>query len=217
MNFLSHLHTSPNHDLVRVFNFTGDGYRGSTWKEHASAAELIGVELHRVIDSFTDEHPLTRMAAKSIRERAGKTAPIALDLLGDYFLHKHWNTMRELQWFTKEMTMSDFIKEVSTNIHRNRALLKGKAKNMAPFMLREHWLSSYAHLESVRGAARGMSRRHPAISQLGVFFSDLQQHDSDYQAAEHWFLSFYPELIRHTQQWLQHHEAVKRLDGLRLS
>ena len=54
MNFLAHLHCSPNQELVRVFNFTGDGFRGNHWKSHATDVMIIGVELHRFIDSYTD-------------------------------------------------------------------------------------------------------------------------------------------------------------------
>lgn len=212
MNFLSHLHTSPNHALVRVFNFTGDGYRGSQWKSTASPAELLGVELHRTIDSFTDEHPLTREAAKALRDLAGKTAPIALDLLGDYFLHKHWEQMRELQPFTEGVSMNAFIKEVTNDIHKNRSVLTGKAKNMAPFLLRERWLASYAKLDGLRSAARGMSRRHPAIAQLGEFFAHLKEGDTHYREAEHWFLKFYPELVNYTREWAEDHEAYKLLE-----
>ena len=45
MNFLAHLHCSPNQELVRVFNFTGDGFRGNHWKSHATDVMIIGVEI----------------------------------------------------------------------------------------------------------------------------------------------------------------------------
>jgi acyl carrier protein phosphodiesterase len=214
MNFLAHLHCSPNHKLVRVFNFTGDGFRGSGWKEQATPEKVIGVELHRFIDSFTDEHPTSKKAKTVLREAAGKTAPIALDLFGDYFLHKHWNEMKELQPFTKELTVEAFIQTCFIQIHEMNHLLEGKASRMWPFMRRENWLMDYQELSGIKRAALGMSRRHPAIKPLGTFFTQLTEEDESYAAAEQWFLSFYPELIAACAKFVEDHPRFKTISWL---
>ena len=214
MNFLAHLHCSPNHELIRVFNFTGDGFRGTSWKAEAMPEKIMGVELHRFIDSFTDEHPTSKKAKAVLREGAGKTAPIALDLFGDYFLHKYWNRMKGLQSFTSDVPIDAFIQNCFSQIHDADHLLQGKASRMWPFMRSENWLMDYEHLSGIKRAATGMSRRHPAIKPLGVFFNGLSEGDYSYLAAEQWFLSFYPELVKASTKFVEDHPLAKSISWL---
>jgi len=211
MNFLAHLHCSPNHELVRVFNFTGDGFRGTKWKANAAPEKIIGVELHRFIDSFTDEHPVSTQAKAVLRKYAGKTAPIALDLFGDYFLHKHWEQMGKIQHFSKDLTIHQFIFKCYEDIDASNHLLEGKALKMWPFMRTENWLMNYQHLSGIQNAAAGMSRRHPAIKALGEFFAQLSIGDEAYVAAEQWFLSFYPQLIFACNNFVVQHPLAKKI------
>jgi acyl carrier protein phosphodiesterase len=214
MNFLAHLHCSPNHKLVRVFNFTGDGFRGTSWKTQATPEKIIGIELHRFIDSFTDEHHTSKKAKAVLREHAGKTAPIALDLFGDYFLHKYWNQIKVLQPFTSELTVEAFIQTCYSQIDAADHLLEGKAARMWPFMRNENWLMDYKNLSGIKRAAMGMSQRHPAIKPLGVFFNGLTEGSPSYLAAESWFLSFYPELVTACTKFVEDHPFTKSLSWL---
>ena len=210
MNFLAHLHCSPNQELVRVFNFTGDGFRGNHWKSHATDVMIIGVELHRFIDSYTDNHPLSKIAKQTIRPKAGKTAPIVLDLLGDYFLHKHWKSMSSMKKSTLNVEINDFIETCSKQISRNTHLLQGKASNMWPHMSKENWLMNYSSIQGINIAAHGMSRRHPAIDILSDFFSQLESNDTEYLAAEEWFIKFYPELLLASEDFIFNHPLINK-------
>jgi len=194
---------------VRVFNFSGDGFRGLHWKTTASSEMLLGVELHRFIDSFTDEHELTKKAKALLRPKAKRTASIALDLLGDYFLHKHWETMRVMQDHSTSLTVEHFINSMITEIDTHRSLLVGKASHMAPYLTSENWLMSYQTLDGIGHAAQGMALRHPAVKDLPLFFKQLDS--GDYQIAEQWFLEFYPKLMQACQQWTLAHPAHKML------
>ena len=210
MNFLAHLHCSPNQELIRVFNFTGDGFRGNKWKLKATDAMIIGVELHRFIDSFTDKHPLSKIAKESIRPKAGKTAPVALDLLGDYFLHKHWETMRALRKNTLNVEMYDFIETCTQEISRNSHLLQGKASNMWPYMNQENWLMNYSSIQGMKIAARGISARHPAAAILSDFFSQFKLNNTEYIAVEQWFVNFYPKLLSASEIFILNHPLINK-------
>ena len=206
MNFLAHLHISPNHQLVRVFNFTGDGYKGNTWKKHASPEEIHGVGLHRFIDHFTDGHPLTKEVLSALRPTLGRVAGVGLDLFGDYFLHKHWEEFRMLQSFTQEHSSESFTDMCMNEIAEHRGLLKGKARNMAPHLLRENWIMSYKELNGLNTAAKGISMRHPVAQPLRGYFENLP--DGHYDLAEQWMLDFYPELMQAGQNWSK--EMIER-------
>lgn len=207
MNFLAHLHTSPNHTLVRVFNFSGDGYKGSAWKVSACKEELLGVQLHRHIDSFTDNHLLTREAIKVLRPELGKVAGIALDLFGDYFLHKHWKDFRTLQPHTAKMSNEEFSLLCIDEISKHQHLLKGKARAMAPHLIRQNWILDYQHLTGLERAANGISKRHPVATALYGYFANLPE--KHYHATEQWMLDFYPELIQSCQNWVSKQEGFE--------
>lgn len=211
MNFLAHLHISPNHELVRVFNFTGDGYKGNSWKKQASPAELHGVGLHRFIDQYTDGHPLTQNALQELRPALGRVAGVALDLFGDYFLHKHWDSFKELQPFTVKHSSMSFTALCLDEIAKHKELLRGKARNMAPHLLRENWIMSYKDLSGLNTAAHGISMRHPVAQPLRGYFENLPK--GHYEIAERWMLKFYPQLMREGQNWseqmIQMHGPLK--------
>ena len=206
MNFLAHLHTSPNHTLVRVFNFTGDGYKGNLWKERAPVEEMIGVGLHRHIDSYTDAHHLTQDALSVLRPKLGKVAGVALDLFGDYFLHKHWEYFKTLQPFTARMSNTEFTAMCTSEIAAHSHLLKGKARAMAPHLIKENWILSYQHLDGLERAANGISQRHPVAKALYGYFGSIPE--AHYKAAEDWMLAFYPELVQSTKKWIVNQDEI---------
>ena len=109
MNFTAHLHLSPAIAEVLVFNFSGDGFKGSAWRTTATPAQRLGIDLHRFIDDFTDEHPLTKVAKARIRPYTGKYSAVALDLLGDYFLQRNWERFRQLQASSAQQSLTAFI------------------------------------------------------------------------------------------------------------
>ena len=49
-----------------------------------------GINLHRLIDTFTDNHPNVRMVNAALHPYVGKYAPVASDVLFDYFLANNW-------------------------------------------------------------------------------------------------------------------------------
>lgn len=202
MNFLAHLHLSPNLAEVRVFNFTADGFKGRAWREHSSAAQRLGVDLHRHIDDFADAHELSKSAKQLLHPHVGKYAGVALDLLGDYFLHKHWAWAQTLKG-SGSPTAADFIGQCLDDIGRHQHLLKGRASRMAPFLLRENWLMSYETLDGLRAAASGISHRHPGGDGLASYFANGLEVDLD--LFEPWFLAMYEELVKSaTKFWEEH-------------
>lgn len=204
MNLLAHLHLSPNHSLVRVFNFSGDGFKGTAWREGADSAQLLGIDLHRFIDHFTDSHPLTTALKKRLRPLAGRYSGVALDLCGDFFLHRHWHHMSALQPHTANTPISPFVDTCLRELQAHRHLLKGRAAHMAPHLIAENWLMSYAQYEGLVGAARGIAHRHSGGKDLYDFF--LHHWEEQQEEMERWFLALYPELLEASQTFVSNHE-----------
>ena len=209
MNFTAHLHLSPDIAEVRVFNFSGDGFKGSAWRISASPAQRLGIDLHRFIDDFTDQHPLTKAAKARIRPFTGKYSAVALDLLGDYFLQQNWDQFKLLQDSSKHQSLKAFIASVESDISNHRILLKGRAASMAPHLLEHHWLNSYREIDGLLSAARGIAYRHPGGAPL-VHFFEGPVHDC-LAELEQWFSTLYPLLMGACQDFVHNHSDWEEL------
>ena len=209
MNFTAHLHLSPDIAEVRVFNFSGDGFKGSAWRESATPAQRLGIDLHRFIDDFTDQHPLTKSAKARIRPFTGKYSAVALDLLGDYFLQRNWDQFKLLQDSSQHQGLKAFLSSAELDISKHKMLLKGRAAAMAPHLLEHHWLNSYREIDGLLSAARGIAHRHPGGAPL-VHFFEGPVHDC-LADLEQWFLTLYPLLMRACQDFVRRHDDWEEL------
>ena len=60
-----------------------------------------GVQLHRLIDGFTDRHPIVHRSNARISARFGWFSGIVMDVYYDYILGRNWErySSEPLQWF----------------------------------------------------------------------------------------------------------------------
>lgn len=90
MNYLGHIYLSnDNHDLMYA-NLYGDFVKG-TQISHLPLIIQQGIRLHRMIDSYTDQHSGVRELARSLYDFLPKVSGIAIDLYFDHLLAKHWS------------------------------------------------------------------------------------------------------------------------------
>lgn len=208
MNFTAHLHCSPDHALVSVYNFSGDGFKGNQWREQAHAAQLLGVDLHRHIDHFTDQHPLVKAAITDhLRPLAGRYAAVAWDLLSDYFLQNHWNSLNALQPHTASQSLPSYLEQCEQRLTQHFERLSGRPALMLPSLLMGPGLARYGTLEGLQGAARGIAQRHPGGSALLHAFDN----DDRLMPLLPAFLEFYPQLMHSCQIFVQEHEQSTEL------
>jgi acyl carrier protein phosphodiesterase len=59
---------------------------------------LLGVQLHKEIDAFTDAHPSVRRIKTLLRPIQGKYSPVAADLIIDFLLAHHWYRYYEISY-----------------------------------------------------------------------------------------------------------------------
>ena len=60
MNFLAHIYLSNDHPKIMVGNFIGDFVKGKHFSDLFEPEIVRGIELHRVIDEYTDRHEIVR-------------------------------------------------------------------------------------------------------------------------------------------------------------
>jgi acyl carrier protein phosphodiesterase len=141
MNFLAHIYLSGEDELIRIGNFMADGIRGKQYLDFSIPIQK-GILLHRLIDSFTDSHPIYRQSKHRLHEKYGHYSGVIMDIFYDHFLAKNWNQYHSES--LKKYT-DDFYKSLTINYD----LLTEKTKNMIPYMIDRNWLLSYASLSGL--------------------------------------------------------------------
>jgi acyl carrier protein phosphodiesterase len=188
MNFLGHLYLSGDDPEVIVGNFMADAVKGRDLGRFTPGLEQ-GIRLHRAIDVFTDEHPLTRSGRERLREHAGKYAGVALDVFYDHILAISWAELHP-------EPLPLFVERMYTVLQQHAAWMPERTRGMLPYMVQGDWLGSYARVEGIGRALAGLSRRVPAGSALFGAEAVLERHLDAYRAEG---LAFLREVEQHVQ------------------
>ncbi|GAB3833240.1 ACP phosphodiesterase [Hymenobacter jeollabukensis] len=162
--------------------------RGRAAVEAYPPAVQRGIRLHRLIDSFTDEHPVVRRSTARLRAAGlGKWAGVVADVGYDHLLARdfaryHYDPQEPLPVFAQRMYML---------LLQRRQELPERLRQMLPYMHQGDWLSGYAYPEGLKRALQGLSRRVPGAEVLATggpaFLAKLPAYEAD-------FREFWPEL-----------------------
>lgn len=88
MNWLAHLLLSKSDIEYQIGNFLADPLKGKAW-EGASDSIEHGMQMHKLIDIFTDSHEIVSNS-KSRLGKKGYLKAVVIDLLYDHFLSSGW-------------------------------------------------------------------------------------------------------------------------------
>ena len=162
MNHLAHCFLSFGDEDVLLGNFIGDFVKGHDWEKYPEPVQR-GILLHRSIDSFTDNHPLTDRSVARIRPFAGRYSPPFVDILYDHLLSLHWEK------HTTE-TFENFAKKTYLQLQNRASEMPPILQERLPRMLAGNFLHGYAKREGLEWVLHRFSQR---IS--GPWSSNAQQ------------------------------------------
>jgi acyl carrier protein phosphodiesterase len=94
MNYLAHAFLSPEDPLILMGNLWGDLLRPRDY-EFLAPSLLKGIERHKMIDAFTDQHKAVDEIVSLLRPYQGKYTPVVVDVLMDFILSKFWHQYHE--------------------------------------------------------------------------------------------------------------------------
>ncbi len=192
MNFLAHLYLSGDNTSVMLGNFIGDFVKGKNLIEKVGPEMAKGIELHREIDFFTDQHPIVRESKKRLRPKYRHYSGVIVDVFYDHYLAKNWKDYHH-------QLLPDYADRVYNLIQKNNALLPERVNMMMPYMIKGNWLVNYATLDGIHRALSGMTRRTPYESKMDESISDLTENYEEFKTE---FITFFPELRKHCKDWL---------------
>ena len=142
-----------------------------------------GIQLHRFIDSFTDNHPATREAKEIFRPAYRLYGGPIMDVLYDHFLATDENE------FTQE-TLLAFSLVTYQRLDPYIRIMPPQFAGMYPFMKTQNWLYGYRERTGILHSLNGLARRAVYLTETNTAFSLFERH---YQLLRDCYRHFWAE------------------------
>lgn len=183
MNYLAHAWLSFHQPEILVGNMISDFVKGKKRLEFNEAIQK-GIMLHRHIDMFTDEHPITKAAKQYFKPAVGLYAGAFLDVVYDHFL------AQDKQEFQQE-TLLQFSLFVYEILDGNISVTPEKFARIFLYMKRDNWLYNYQSLEGIKQSFGGLARRAKYINDSNSVFAAFE---ANYNQLRQYYNEFFPEV-----------------------
>ncbi|TLV02987.1 acyl carrier protein phosphodiesterase [Dyadobacter luticola] len=201
MNFLAHILLSGEQEGVLMGNYVGDFIKGRLTDEKTvgwNPDYVLGLKLHRFIDSFTDTHPLVQEAKEVAALAQGKLSGIVMDIYFDYFLASKFSDYCDVP-------LKVYAHDKYALIEKNEYLIPEEMIPMVRSMIRQDWLTTYATFEGIDLTFQRLSRRAPFLAPIKTAVSDLKNNEAFYYEK---FKDFYPDLTKNAALFLAENAVV---------
>ncbi|MBD1396233.1 DUF479 domain-containing protein [Pontibacter sp. JH31] len=189
MNYLAHTFLSGNDEELLIGNFIADAVKGKQAERYAPGIAR-GIKLHRLIDTYTDTHPVVAETKARLRPLYRKYAPVVADLYFDHFLASRFDE------FSSE-PLAEYTNRVYTLISGHFDVLPERVQYFFPYMMKQNWLLSYAEVSGIGQALGGLSRRTSFESGMDTAGEELLNNYSMYNRD---FSIFFPELMAYVDE-----------------
>lgn len=186
MNYLAHLYLAGDDEQALVGNLLGDFVKGRLENLPYSGAVRRGIRQHRLVDSFSDAHPLVLQSKRRISGERRRYAGIIIDLAYDHFLARHWEPLTGGD-------LESFCDRAYRILEDARPWLPDPMPRVVGRMSADDWLGSYRRLDNVGLALDNIARRFRRPTTLPGAQIELE---ACYPALEQDFLAFFPELVQ---------------------
>lgn len=151
MNYLGHIYLSFDDHELATANLFGDFVKGKKLS-HLSPTIQTGIQLHREIDSFTDQHGAVKEILQLIRQDLPKVAPIAIDLIFDHLLAKNWNDFHN-------SNLDDFLAGFYNAIAIHQTSYPENFQLFAKNLVAYNWIAHYPTLNGLTKMSHGVSKK----------------------------------------------------------
>ncbi len=183
MNYLAHAFLSCNDPDLLIGNLLCDMLKPRDVSALDPRWER-GLELHRFIDTYADDHQANREAVRIIRASQGKYAPVALDIYQDYLLHQSWSLYTEQEYGAfAQMCYSIILLQPAGDF---------KPLSRLQSMASAAWLRQYQTPEALQTVFDRMQRRTRFQDSFATAVADLSKQESELMEL---FREFFPDMI----------------------
>jgi len=191
MNYLAHAYLSFSQPDIVVGNMISDFVKGRQKLTYSTAIQK-GITLHRMIDHFTDTHPVTHQAKTYLKPAVGLYAGAFVDIIYDHFLalDESLHTQQALQ------ALAEATYDV---LEAYEAALPQKFALMVPYMRLQNWLYNYRTIQGIENSFGGLVRRAVYLNNSVSAFDAFMKH---YKELEECYSLFFPDVKSFAQEQL---------------
>jgi acyl carrier protein phosphodiesterase len=162
MNFLAHIALSGDNTDIMIGNFVGDFIKGNAFNNYPKDLKK-GMLLHRAIDSFTDNHPLTLKSKRRFYKEFPKFGGIITDIIYDYFLCQHWNKFYSIE-------LDSFIANTYKTLEENKYKFPKEMDNLYLHLTTHDWFKRYKTQEGTSLSLKQIGSRMNYSKDLSLAF-----------------------------------------------
>lgn len=163
MNYLAHAYLSFGHKEVLAGNMISDFIKGKKQFDHPPGI-LAGIQLHRAIDQFTDEHPATKKIATVFKPTYRLYGGAFADIVYDHFL------ANDKSQFADEKDLLSFTERSYDQLAQNQQWFPAPFAAMFPYMRSQNWLYNYQFDFGIQKSFQGLAHRAAYIPESGTAF-----------------------------------------------
>jgi acyl carrier protein phosphodiesterase len=193
MNLLAHAYLSFNNPPILVGNMISDYVKG---KKKFSYDPLIqkGIQLHRVIDDFTDRHPETQEAKYFFKADYRLYAGAFVDVVYDHFL------ANDSVQFKADDALNLFAQHTYTELEIYKQVMPERFAKMLPYMQSQNWLYNYRYHQGIERSFEGLVKRAAYLDESAIAFKIFNEAYASLQAC---YLNFFPDLKLLAETWVK--------------
>lgn len=149
-----------------------------------------GIQLHRYIDSFTDQHPMISEAKKIYRPAARLYAGPLADITMDYFLANDPSIYNASGW-------REFANWAYQSLMAGSSWHVGGFRRYFPYLQREDWFVRYRELPFIENSMANLLKRVGLSDKTQQVLTAFETHQSDLSGT---YRAFFPQLERYAAQ-----------------
>lgn len=184
MNFLAHAYLSFGDPEILAGNLISDFVKGKKKWEYSPGIQE-GMQLHRMIDSFTDSHPANNPAKQFFRKDYRLYAGAFVDIVYDHFLANDHSA------FEDPARLYTFAEKTYEQVDPLVPQLPLKFQRMFSYMRTQNWLYHYRTREGIYNSFRGLVSRAAFMDDHRPAMDIFDDHYADLQAC---YDHFFPEV-----------------------
>ncbi|MGH1543587.1 MAG: ACP phosphodiesterase [Arenicella sp.] len=186
MNFLAHCFLAQPNRQSLYGNLLGDFIKGADLMSLPKPV-ILGLENHREVDHFTDQHPVLPPLKKMLSPQRRRFSGLISDVAFDYFLIKHWSK------FTAR-NLDEFVEFVYDELRLVQPIMHASMSRSMQFMFDDDGLRTNRDLAGVGRTLDRLSHRIRFKNKLAGAIEEVELNYTAYNAA---FLHLFPELLSH--------------------
>lgn len=189
MNYLAHAYLSFNHPEILVGNLISDFVKGKKKFDYPTGIQQ-GITLHRIIDTFTDEHEATREAKEFFRPHYRLYSGAFIDVVYDHFL------AIDKTEFPRE-SLLNFSQQVYEILDNYQHWFPQRFAVMFPYMKNQNWLYHYRTPQGTENSFEGVVRRAAYLTESSTATFLFEKH---YQPLQGCYRQFWKDAKPYVQR-----------------